>query len=97
MNQAVHYVAHSGRVVFVGLSPETFCIADPLFHQREVTLMASRNATDEDFAIARQAVREGAVRSDAYISQVVPWNDLVTSFPALVAGQRHTVKTLIAL
>lgn len=95
MSQAVSYVAHGGRVVYVGLSQDTVCIADPLFHQREVTLLASRNATREDFATAHQAVRERQIASDAYISQKIPWDDLIEAFPALVAGQRQQVKTLI--
>ena len=42
-------VAHGGTLVFVGVAPDTITFADAEFHKRETTLMASRNATLEDF------------------------------------------------
>jgi threonine dehydrogenase-like Zn-dependent dehydrogenase len=40
---------NSGPVVFVGLVQGDLRFADPEFHRREVTLLASRNATAVDF------------------------------------------------
>jgi threonine dehydrogenase-like Zn-dependent dehydrogenase len=45
MEASVRFVAPAGRVVFVGICRDSVCIDDPLFHQREMTLYASRNSS----------------------------------------------------
>ena len=49
MQAAFTYVGYGGRVIFVGLSQGNITFSDPLFHSREVTLLASRNALAADF------------------------------------------------
>ena len=49
INQGVHYLAHGGRYVLIGLQKGDFVFSHPEFHKKEVTLMSSRNATREDF------------------------------------------------
>lgn len=49
MQAAFTYVGYGGRVIFVGLSQGDITFPDPLFHSREVTLRASRNALAADF------------------------------------------------
>ena len=49
MEQSFNYVAHGGTYVFVGLVKDNITFADADFHKREMTLMASRNATTVDF------------------------------------------------
>jgi threonine dehydrogenase-like Zn-dependent dehydrogenase len=40
---------HGGKVVFVGLVQGNISFSDPDLHRREITIMASRNATAVDF------------------------------------------------
>ena len=49
MEQSFAYVAHGGTYVFVDLMKDNITFSDPDFHKREMTLMASRNATAIDF------------------------------------------------
>jgi len=49
MHQAFAYVAHGGKLIFVGLFKGDITFNDPTFHSREMTLFASRNATASDF------------------------------------------------
>lgn len=49
MQAAFSYVGYGGRMIFVGLFPGDVTFHDPLFHSREVTLLASRNALADDF------------------------------------------------
>src|SRR5260370_39770390 len=44
MAASLRRAAHTGRVIYVGLTREDICIEDPLFHRRELTLYASRNS-----------------------------------------------------
>ncbi len=49
MHASFALVAHGGRLVFVGLFQGDVTFHDPDFHRRELTLIASRNATASDF------------------------------------------------
>ena len=43
MCNALNYAAHTGRMVFVGIVNDNISFPDPLFHRRELTVMATRN------------------------------------------------------
>ena len=66
MMRAFDFVAAGGRLVFVGLTLDPITFVDPELHRREITLLASRNATPADFArvIARRSVDARASRLD---------------------------------
>ena len=49
MCHAFNYVAHTGRLVFVGIVTDEIHFSDPLLHRREMTVFASRNALPDDF------------------------------------------------
>jgi threonine dehydrogenase-like Zn-dependent dehydrogenase len=49
MCNAFNYVAHTGRLVFVGIVTDAITFPDPLFHRREMTCYASRNALPTDY------------------------------------------------
>ncbi len=50
MHRSFDLAAHGGRIVFVGLFQGDVTFHDPDLHRRELTLLASRNATAADFA-----------------------------------------------
>lgn len=66
MQATFTYVGYGGRVVFVGLSQGDITFSDPLFHSREVTLLASRNALAADFEYIITALQ-------AEKFNLVPW------------------------
>jgi threonine dehydrogenase-like Zn-dependent dehydrogenase len=50
MSTCFDYAAFGGRVVYVGVASENLEFAHaPVFHRRELTLLASRNALSDDF------------------------------------------------
>ncbi len=51
----------AGPLVFVGLVKAPIRFNDPEFHRREMTLLASRNATREDFDKVMAAITAGDV------------------------------------
>ena len=40
MSNAFNYIGHTGRMVYVGITPTEVGLPDPLFHTREMTLYA---------------------------------------------------------
>ncbi len=60
MAAAFSLVAPGGRLVFAGLVQADITFHDPELHRRELTLLASRNATAADFERAMASLDDGA-------------------------------------
>lgn len=67
MEQSLARVAHGGRLVFVGLVQASVAIDDPLFHRREVTLLATRNSVN-DFPRIIRMIEEGQIDTSPWIT-----------------------------
>jgi 2-desacetyl-2-hydroxyethyl bacteriochlorophyllide A dehydrogenase len=61
MERGLDFVAHGGTYVLVSIVRDRIGFSDPEFHKRETTLLASRNATAEDFAAVLAAMKAGQV------------------------------------
>ena len=81
MEQSFHYVAHGGRLTFVGLVQDEIRFHDPEFHRRELTLLATRNATSDDFQLVMQAIESGRVNVTPWITHRCAFDDFLETFP----------------
>jgi 2-desacetyl-2-hydroxyethyl bacteriochlorophyllide A dehydrogenase len=61
MERGFELVGHGGSYVLISIVRETIAFSDPEFHKRETTLLASRNATAEDFSHVLDAMKAGQV------------------------------------
>ena len=67
MQASFQHVAHGGRLVFVGLVQGSITFDDPLFHRREMTLLASRNSC-RDFPRIMSMIESGAIDTAPWIT-----------------------------
>jgi threonine dehydrogenase-like Zn-dependent dehydrogenase len=81
MMKAFEYVAHGGRLIFVGLFQGDVTFNDPNFHRRELTLVASRNATKADFDTVLQSLEQGDMDVSSWITHRASPNQIITDFP----------------
>ena len=96
MAASLDYVAHGGTLVLVGVAPGDLVFADPEFHKRETTLMASRNALAADFARVIAAIRSGAIPTDALHTHSVAADDLPQRLPELIEEADDVLKAIVA-
>jgi 2-desacetyl-2-hydroxyethyl bacteriochlorophyllide A dehydrogenase len=95
MMKSFDHVAAGGRLIFVGLTLDPITFVDPEFHRREITLLASRNATPTDFARVLATIRSGEARPGAWITHRLSLDDVpdrfaeVRSDPALIKAIVH--------
>src|SRR5208283_2290915 len=68
MTTAFSYPCHGGRLVFVGIFPGALTFNDPDFHRRELTLLASRNATVADFDRIIGLMEDGTIDTSTWIT-----------------------------
>ncbi|MFK3890143.1 zinc-binding alcohol dehydrogenase family protein [Sphingomonas sp. NPDC079357] len=95
MRAGLDYVAHGGSYVLVSVVPDDLVFADPEFHRRETTLIASRNALSSDFARVLAAIRSGVIPTDALHTHSVDADDLPARMPQLIAAADHVLKAIV--
>lgn len=97
MTDAFQYVAHSGKLVYVGLVKADIAFHDPEFHKREMTLMGSRNATKEDFDTVIQGIRAGHLDVDRFITHRCAFDETVAQFEGWLKPESKVIKAMIEL
>lgn len=80
MTDAFQYVLHGGQLVYVGLINGTITFSDPFFHSHELSLLASRNATSEDFEWVINSLVTGDISLDGWVTHRVTPEELVAQF-----------------
>ena len=97
MARSIEFAGFGGRVVYVGITTEPVPLNDPLFHRRELTLLATRNAVSSDFTRILQLIREGKINTQAWISHRMKFADVPTAFPGLLAPDSGVVKAMVSM
>jgi len=96
MSTCFTYAAFTGRVVYVGITTSdlTFPHA-PVFHRRELTLLASRNAMPEDFENIIQLIREGKINTDLWITHRIAFENVAAEFEKFTDPALGAIKAII--
>jgi 2-desacetyl-2-hydroxyethyl bacteriochlorophyllide A dehydrogenase len=97
MMGALKFLAHGGRLVYVGLFPGDFTLNDPEFHKRETTLLGSRNALPEDFARLIELIEQGVVDTRPWITHRAPVDSVAGEFPKWVLPETGVLKAVIEI
>lgn len=97
MTLAFNYVAHGGRLIFVGLFQGDVTFDDPNFHQRELTLMSSRNATAGDFKHVISLLESDGVNAASWISHRAAFADAARELPGWVERRSEFIKGVVEL
>ena len=95
MNAALPFVAHGGTLVFVSVVKEEIRFSDPEFHKREMTLVASRNATREDFGHVIASIANGLVPIEALVTHRTTLEEAVHDLRRWAHDKRGLVKAVI--
>jgi len=97
MTDAFGYVAHGGTLVYVGLVKTDITFHDPAFHSKELTLMGSRNATKEDFALVGKAMRDGEIDVESFVTHRAPFRGMIEAFDEWLKPETKVIKALVDL
>lgn len=95
MERGFSLVAHGGTYVLVSIVSSDITFNDPEFHKRETTLLASRNATAEDFARVVRDMRAGRVPTAAFATHRLQLGDLPADFALLSDPDAGVIKALV--
>lgn len=97
MQAAPDLVAPGGRVVLVGHTRHQLTFENPTIHRKELSILASRNATRRDFEEVLSALRSGTTDPRTWITDRTDWQGAVREFPGWASGSTALVKALVRL
>lgn len=97
MEGAFQYVAHGGKLIYVGLVENEIRFFDPDFHKKELTLLASRNATTDDFSYVLGKIQTDAINSNDYITHHSSFDDFLNKFDHWLLPDSKVIKAMIEL
>lgn len=96
MMKSFNYVAHGGRLVFVGLFQGDVTFNDPEFHRRELTLLASRNATSQDFLQVISALENKKFDVQPLITNCSSPEQMIQDFPKWLDPANGVIKAMFS-
>lgn len=96
MSTCFDFAAFTGRVVYVGITTSdlTFPHA-PVFHRRELTLLASRNALPDDFRHIIQLIRDGKIDTTKWITHRIGFDEVPEKFAQFTNPATGAIKAII--
>ncbi|MGG6310662.1 zinc-binding alcohol dehydrogenase family protein [Paenibacillus macerans] len=97
MESAFGLVGHGGSLTYVGLVKGTITFNDPDFHEREMTVQGSRNATREDFERVLAAITDGCMDIGSYITHRSAFEDMIGRFDGWLLPESKVIKALVEL
>ena len=96
MRAGLDYLAHGGIYTLISVVKDDIAFADPEFHKRETTLLASRNALSADFARVIAAIKDGSIPTHALQTHDLAAEQLPQRFPELIAGADDVLKAIVS-
>ena len=97
MMKSFEYCAHGGKLVFVGLFQGDVSFHDPSFHRKELTLLASRNATSHTFRTIINAIENGRMDTTPWITHRLDFDSLPDAFPTLLKPESGVIKAIVEM
>jgi 2-desacetyl-2-hydroxyethyl bacteriochlorophyllide A dehydrogenase len=96
MSTCFSYAAFTGRIVYVGITTADLTFPHAaVFHRRELTLLASRNAMPGDFGKIIQLIREGKIDTDLWITHRITFDQVPTEFDQFTDPSLGAIKAII--
>jgi 2-desacetyl-2-hydroxyethyl bacteriochlorophyllide A dehydrogenase len=97
MHNAFNYIAFGAKLVFVGLFIGDVTFHDPLFHRKEITLLASRNSLPEDFKKMIQLMESGKIDTTAWLTHRADFDALPKVFNQWLDPTNGVIKAMVSM
>jgi alcohol dehydrogenase len=97
MAGAMHHVAQTGTLVFVGITSQTLSLSHVTMHKPEMTIKASRNALPGDFTRIINLIRDGQIRTAPWITHRTTYREMVKDFPEFTRPETGVIKAVVDL
>ncbi|MCR9293177.1 MAG: zinc-binding alcohol dehydrogenase family protein [bacterium] len=97
MSQALQYVAHTGSLVYVGITTQEVSFLHPQLHKPEMTLKGARNALPADFRRIIGLIEDGTIDTQPWITHRTGFDQVVDDFESFTHPETGVIKAIIEL
>ncbi len=97
MSSAMQYVAHTGSLVYVGITTEEVAFKHPALHRPEMTIKGSRNALPTDFTRIIGLIADGTIDTNPWITHRTHFDNVVDEFESFTSPDSGVIKAMIEL
>jgi 2-desacetyl-2-hydroxyethyl bacteriochlorophyllide A dehydrogenase len=95
MANALNYVAHTGQLVYVGITTDEISFPHPLLHRREMDIKGSRNALPADFPRIIALIEDGTIDTGPWITHRTSFDDVIGEFETFTRPDSGVIKAVI--
>lgn len=95
MSNALNYVAHTGTLVYVGITTDIIQFPHPLLHAREMTIKGSRNALPGDFRRIIGLIEDGTIDTGPWITHRVGFDEMIDAFDSFTRPETGVIKAMV--
>ena len=95
MSNALNYVAHTGSLVYVGITTEEIAFPHPPLHRREATVKGSRNALPADFRRIIGLIEDGTINTTPWITHRTSFDEVIGEFESFTKPESGVIKAVI--
>lgn len=95
MSNALNYVAHTGELVYVGITTAEVSFEHPKLHRPEMTIKGSRNALPTDFGRIISLIEDGTIDTNPWITHRVGFDSVIENFETYTRPETGVIKAII--
>lgn len=95
MAGALQYVAHTGSLVYVGITTQEIRFPHVQLHAPEMTIKGSRNALPRDFRRIIDLIEGGQIDTQPWITHRTPFEDMIEHFPSYTRPETGVIKAIV--
>ncbi|MCA9032046.1 MAG: zinc-binding alcohol dehydrogenase family protein [Planctomycetaceae bacterium] len=97
MSNCLNFVAHSGTLVYVGITTQEVTFTHPTLHRPEMNLLASRNAHPKDFTRIIGLIESGTINTTPWITHRTTFDKVVDEFESFTRPETGVIKAMIGV
>ncbi len=97
MSSALEYVAHTGSLVYVGITTAEVSFKHPILHKPEMSIRGSRNAMPGDFTRIIGLIEDGTIDTKPWITHRTTFENMIDEFQSFTQPESGVIKAVIEL
>ena len=97
IEKGFNFVAHGGRYILVSVVNHQISFSDPEFHKREMMVIGSRNATEQDFRHVIEGIKADNVPVARLVTHRTSLANVVTDLPLWAVQKHGLIKAMVEI
>lgn len=97
MSNALSFVAHTGTLVYVGITSDVISFPHPPLHRTEMTIKGSRNALPQDFGRIIRLIEDGTINTAPWITHRTSFDEMIDRFESYTRPATGVIKAMVEL